>query len=155
VEAIRIELRGTWLVACPWRHPPRDDPAGRPALWCCRRHDRPDRVGRVRDPARLRAGRRSAAGATTLHYELARPTTVKVELLDYAKKRVRTLLAARAQAPGAYDIVWDGRGAPTGPYVQDGGFRFRLTISDANGTFFTERPVTKAPAAIFRWRRGS
>lgn len=100
-------------------------------------------------PRVFEPGSDPATRVTKLHYELSRPTTVKVELLDYARKRVRMLQAAKAQAPGAYDVVWDGRATPTGPYVQDGGFRFRLTISDALGTFFTDRPVTKAPAAIF------
>ena len=38
---------------------------------------------------------------TKLHYELSRPTTVKVEVLDYAKNRVRILQSATAQAPGS------------------------------------------------------
>jgi N-acetylmuramoyl-L-alanine amidase len=53
------------------------------------------------------------------------------------------------QNAGTYEAAWDGRVAAGGGLVQDGGFRFRLTVADALGTFVVDRPMTKAPASIF------
>lgn len=89
-----------------------------------------------------------AVASTTLHYELKRATNVRIEILDYALKRVR-LLRSEPQGVGAYDVAWDGRLAPGGGLAQDGGYRFRLTVSDGLGTFLTDRPVTKAPDGVF------
>lgn len=105
-------------------------------------------VGATAAPRVFEPGGDPSVASTTLHYELKRATTVSIEILDYALKRVR-LLQSAAQEVGTHDVTWDGRSAPGGGLVQDGGYRFRLTVSDGLGTFITDRPVTKAPDAIF------
>jgi len=100
-------------------------------------------------PRVFEPGHDPSVATTTLHYELKRPTKVTIEVLDYALKRVRLLQPGTIQDVGSYDVSWDGRTSPTGALVQDGGYRFRLTVSDGLGTFFTDRPMTKAPDALF------
>jgi N-acetylmuramoyl-L-alanine amidase len=103
----------------------------------------------VAAPRVFEPGTGSDSSATTLHYVLLHPTRTTVEIVDYASKRVRLLKAAAMQDAGAYDLAWDGRVAAGGGLVQDGGYRFRLTVADGLGSFFVDRPMTKAPAAIF------
>jgi N-acetylmuramoyl-L-alanine amidase len=100
-------------------------------------------------PRVFEPGRDPAAAATTLHYELTRATTTTIDILDYAARRIRALQPPTGQVAGSYDVSWDGRVAPGGALVQDGGYRFRLTVSDGLGTFVADRFMTKAPDAIF------
>jgi N-acetylmuramoyl-L-alanine amidase len=92
---------------------------------------------------------------TTMRYTLAHPMTTQIEIVDYAGKRVRFLETATEQRRGGYAISWDGRVSAGGAFVQDGGYRFRLTVVDRFGTFVVERAMTKAPDAIFPASPGS
>jgi hypothetical protein len=47
--------------------------------------------------------------ATTLRFELARDTTVDLEIFDPAGRLIRTLLTGRAFAAGEHRLRWDGR----------------------------------------------
>ncbi len=109
----------------------------------------------VAAPRVFEPGTAPETSATTFHYIVRRPTRTTIEIVDYASKRVRLLQAATLRDPGAYDIAWDGRVATRGALVQDGGYRFRLTVSDGLGTFFVDRPITKAPVSIFPADPGS
>ena len=88
------------------------------------------------------------ADTTTLHVMVARPSTVTVVILDYASKPVRTLLPATAEPVGALDVTWDGRGAKDA-YVQNAGYRFRMTARNDLGTFTVDRPIVKALDAVY------
>ncbi len=87
--------------------------------------------------------------ATTLHVELSQPANASVAILDYAGHLVRNLSPRTPRPLGGFDVTWDGRVSANGKRVQDAGYRFRLTVSNALGTFATDRWVTKAPDAVF------
>jgi N-acetylmuramoyl-L-alanine amidase len=94
------------------------------------------------------------ADTTVLHYELSRPATVGVTVLDYSGSRLRTLRGSSAQAAGAHNLSWNGR-TSTGSLAQDAGYRFRLTVTNGLGTFALDRWVTKGRHAIYPQNPGA
>ena len=113
----------TWLVAAPRRRPPGDDPAGGPAHRGRRGDDRRHRLDAPSRAARLRARAATRPSrSTTLHYELS-----PADHRDGRDPRLRAASGSgsssrrRPRPPGAYDVAWDGRVAPSGALVQDGG----------------------------------
>jgi N-acetylmuramoyl-L-alanine amidase/outer membrane biosynthesis protein TonB len=94
------------------------------------------------------------ADTTTLHYELSRSATVSVSIRDDAGHALRTLRTSTAQAPGGYDVAWNGRNSGGG-LAPDAGYRFRLTVANGLGTFSVDRWLTKARHAIYPQNPGA
>ena len=61
--------------------------------------------------------------STIIPYRLAMTSTVQLEIFDVAGRKVRTLLSER-QAPGFYEVLWDGRDEG-GVYVASGVYLYR------------------------------
>jgi hypothetical protein len=78
-----------------------------------------------------------SAGPTTLRFTLPRPGPVRLEVLDLAGRRVRTL-ARGPLAAGPHERVWDGSG-DDGRAVPAGIYWVRLSAPDAEVTHKTVR----------------
>ena len=63
--------------------------------------------------------------STTIQYELPGVSRVSLTIYDIAGRKVATLLKAKAQEAGRYEIVWDGR-SDTGRNVGSGVYFCRL-----------------------------
>ncbi len=86
---------------------------------------------------------------TTLSYTLARAAKVTVDVVDWrGASLVRRLVAGASQGPGDHAATWDGRYA-NGQIAWNAGYRFRLTVSNALGRFFLDRPIVKATSVVF------
>lgn len=66
--------------------------------------------------------------ATTLSYELDRPTHLTLEIYDVLGRRIRTLVDA-SQAAGSHEVVWDGRDA-AGEALASGTYVARLRVGN-------------------------
>jgi flagellar hook assembly protein FlgD len=73
-----------------------------------------------------------AHGSGVLRFTLARAGAARLELIDAAGRRVRTL-ATGPRAAGAHELVWDGRDA-AGHTAAAGLYWARLTTSEATLT---------------------
>ncbi|MDM7917317.1 MAG: S8 family serine peptidase, partial [Candidatus Eisenbacteria bacterium] len=67
------------------------------------------------------AGPNPFHATTSIHYEIARPMPVQVDLLDLSGRRVRSLGEGSEQGAGMHEVLWDGRDdagrrAPSGIY---------------------------------------
>ena len=112
------------------------------------------------EPKRVDVGRGNVA---TIHYELSRPATVIVDLMDEDGQRIRRIEAGR-QHTGAHQIVWDGRMAD-GSQVSNGAYRYVIRASgdhgvevtydpaqDIGGEMLEPRAFTWDPdTSVFRW----
>ena len=76
-------------------------------------------------------------GATTIHYDLLTPSSVKVALFDAQGRVIRHLVDAPLQSVGSYSLAWDGRD-DQGHTVAGGIYFYRV---DAGGTTATNRMV--------------
>ena len=63
--------------------------------------------------------------STTIQYELPGVSRVSLAIYDIAGRKVATLLKAKAQEAGRYEIVWDGR-SDSGRNVGSGVYFCRL-----------------------------
>jgi hypothetical protein len=66
--------------------------------------------------------------ATSIGFELPAPADVRLTIYDIQGRVVR-LLASGRRAPGAYEIMWDGRNA-LGQAVGSGVYLYRLEVDD-------------------------
>jgi hypothetical protein len=65
--------------------------------------------GAPRDPRRFDSAPNPFATATTVRFDLARASRVRLAVFDMSGRRVRRLFERPLAMPGAYAVVWDGR----------------------------------------------
>ena len=65
--------------------------------------------------------------STTIVYELASPSTVKLDIYNALGQKVKTLLNARRQQPGRHEIQWNGLNDADQP-VGNGVYLYRLQV---------------------------
>lgn len=70
---------------------------------------------------------------TTIHYAVARTTTVALKIYDLQGHLIRTLIDGDRIAPGHHEAVWDGCGAG-GNRVAAGVYLYRLVTDDFVGS---------------------
>ena len=73
------------------------------------------------------------ADHTTIHYRVAEPTPVKIEVYDAAGRVVKRLVNLASQVAGDHSITWDGRG-DGGARVSAGVYLYRVTLGDRTWT---------------------
>jgi hypothetical protein len=47
--------------------------------------------------------------ATTIHFELGKPSTVNILIYDLKGNRIKTLITDKQMLPGGYNVSWAGR----------------------------------------------
>ena len=82
----------------------------------------------------------AGSGSTTLTYTLTARATVAVVVRDALGVAVRTLQSAKAQAPGSYSRVWDGK-ADGGAVLPAGSYSITVTARTSAGTVQSARSV--------------
>ncbi|MBC7186094.1 MAG: hypothetical protein H5U38_03565, partial [Calditrichaeota bacterium] len=93
------------------------------------------------------------SGEVTLHYTVAGPAQVTVEVLDAAGQVVRTLQVA-AQQGGDQECTWDGKDS-TGQRVASGAYSFRVKAVDESGAQVSATPYTVGTVTGVRFNNGS
>jgi hypothetical protein len=73
------------------------------------------------------------ADRTSFRYELPRSGSVRLSVYDVSGRRVRDLVTAPAQGPGAHEVAWDGRDG-AGRDLAAGTYFCRLTVDGHSTT---------------------
>lgn len=93
------------------------------------------------------------SGEVTLHYTVAGPALVTVEVLNAGGQVVRTL-QVQAQQRGEQQCAWDGKDS-AGQRVASGAYFFRVKAVDENGAQVSATPYTVGTVTGVRFNNGS